>query len=335
MYKVFITLLLITSSVAAQAWNNTGHRLVAVMVYELLAPVSRQQILQRLSGHPRYQQDFLKQRPEGYSNWNEKDQQRWLFAQMALWPDFVRGLGKKVQSKYSHKSWHYINLPIFPVAEGTQGDNAVSIANVSSDIAATKPRQFNIIQALIWLDASDDTVQLESVSEGLKLCWLFHLIADIHQPLHASSMYTPIAFRNGDKGGNLLYVGNKRLHTVWDGAAGHYGFEAIKAIAMRYLHEDGLYKRMPAQSIYLPGSLAAYELWLQQSYDLAVRYVYTGSIRKAVLANDRKGVHVKLQLDELYYKNMQRVAQQQLVAAAYRLAAVLEARYELAGDIVE
>jgi hypothetical protein len=48
---------------------------------------------------------------------------------------------------------------------------------------------------------------------------LIHYIGDVHQPLHATSRFTPSRV-TGDRGGNSFKVGSKdgayNLHSVWD-----------------------------------------------------------------------------------------------------------------------
>jgi hypothetical protein len=58
----------------------------------------------------------------------------------------------------------------------------------------------------------------------IALCWLLHLIGDIHQPLHCGSLLTE-EFPTGDQGGNLSIVrlvGGEplRLHFAWDALLG-------------------------------------------------------------------------------------------------------------------
>ena len=63
------------------------------------------------------------------------------------------------------------------------------------------------------------------------MCWIEHLIGDIHQPLHAVSLYNA-DFPQGDRGGNSMIVRmpptdgsdgrTMNLHSLWDGLIGGY-----------------------------------------------------------------------------------------------------------------
>src|SRR4029077_12995310 len=54
------------------------------------------------------------------------------------------------------------------------------------------------------------------------LAWLFHLVGDIHQPLHTAQIFT-VDYPNGDRGGNEICVRVTQaeqpmdLHRFWDG----------------------------------------------------------------------------------------------------------------------
>ncbi len=43
------------------------------------------------------------------------------------------------------------------------------------------------------------------LEKALALCWLIHLVGDIHQPLHTSNLFSD-QFLNGDRGGNSFWI---------------------------------------------------------------------------------------------------------------------------------
>ena len=57
---------------------------------------------------------------------------------------------------------------------------------------------------------------------AIALAWLFHLVGDIHQPLHTAQLFT-VDYPQGDRGGNEICVRVKEaerpmdLHRFWDG----------------------------------------------------------------------------------------------------------------------
>jgi len=58
--------------------------------------------------------------------------------------------------------------------------------------------------------------------KAIALAWLFHLVGDIHQPLHTAQLFTT-DYPKGDRGGNEICVRVKEaeqpmdLHRFWDG----------------------------------------------------------------------------------------------------------------------
>ena len=58
--------------------------------------------------------------------------------------------------------------------------------------------------------------------KAIALAWLFHLVGDIHQPLHTAQLFT-VEYPKGDRGGNEICVRVTQarqpmdLHKFWDG----------------------------------------------------------------------------------------------------------------------
>lgn len=107
----------------------------------------------------------------------------------ACWMDEVQD-----NSKYDYmKTWHYINIPKDKTYVQTKEQNVVN--KLEFCIRMLQYRSFQ---------------SEETINESLKL--LFHLIGDIHQPLHCGY--------EEDKGGNTvhLYLVQKEtnLHKLWD-----------------------------------------------------------------------------------------------------------------------
>ena len=56
----------------------------------------------------------------------------------------------------------------------------------------------------------------------LRFAWLFHLVGDVHQPLHTAQLFT-VDYPKGDRGGNETCVRVTQagqsvdLHRFWDG----------------------------------------------------------------------------------------------------------------------
>ena len=100
------------------AWNDPGHRLTALIAYELMSDGERQTVIDLLKQHPRFKEDFgPKSQPKEIQLLNEgakKDRalQRWMFGQAAVWPDIARGFPEAERARYHRWTWHFINRPI-------------------------------------------------------------------------------------------------------------------------------------------------------------------------------------------------------------------------------
>jgi hypothetical protein len=76
------------------------------------------------------------------------------------------------------------------------------------------------------LTALDDSRKIAATDpdpqkRAIALTWLFHLVGDVHQPLHTSQLFS-VDYPNGDQGGNQICIrtrpGNQpvNLHSFWD-----------------------------------------------------------------------------------------------------------------------
>ncbi|MBL7916773.1 MAG: S1/P1 nuclease [Bacteroidia bacterium] len=111
------------------------------------------------------------------------------FKQAALWMDEI-----KSDKSYKHlNNWHYINLEKNQLYEKNSEVNIVN--KLEEAIAVIKNRKKH---------------SKSEIEFSLKV--IFHLVGDIHQPLHAGYA--------SDKGGNTIKVDffgrNSNLHRVWD-----------------------------------------------------------------------------------------------------------------------
>ena len=110
---------------------------------------------------------------------------------------------------------------------------------------------------------------------AIDLCWVEHLVGDIHQPLHAASLYEA-DLPDGDRGGNLDLVATgdaehptANLHAVWDGLEGGQADPAaVRGLADRIegAHPPaGLVPAVVDQDV---------SDWAAESHALAVHDVY-------------------------------------------------------------
>src|SRR5262245_19801502 len=128
-----------------------------------------------------------------------------LFMQAARWADDIRTTDKQ----YHRALWHYINWPFKPEGQ-------------PASVQIKEPDLANILTALA---ENENVVKNGNDAErrAIALAWLFHLVGDIHQPLHTAQLFTA-DYPKGDRGGGneicvrVTQAGQPMdLHRFWDG----------------------------------------------------------------------------------------------------------------------
>ena len=197
-------------------------------------------------------------------------------ADVATWADDIR------KDRPATASWHYVDDP----------ESVPHFAGVS---------ECRDNCALVALDSSLKTLanpQADQAARAEALKWVVHLVADLHQPLHAGSA--------SDKGGNAVKVNffgdHTNLHWVWDS----------KIIDRAYPNPEVLRDQVAAgvaSSGGLPCETETPEKWAQESHQVAITVAYV--------------LPAHGEIDEAYVAKALPVMQQQLAKAAVRLSCVL------------
>jgi hypothetical protein len=301
--RLFIALaLVLTAQVSALAWHDTGHMIVAQVAYLRLSPAAKAKVDSLLVAAPG-------RRPlitlcAGYYT-PETCEKTYDPIQIAVWMDDFRG--DSLNSTYD--TWHYIDFrPIW--------DGIPERTNVGAE-----PE--NVLSRLYWAINTLRKGAGSNKTEAETLGFLYHLIGDVHQPLHAATRYSA-SNPNGDAGGNGFRVqlpGETRpsgLHFFWDSAAGQYGVspkrpldqagkDRILALAQAAMKEN------PAESMPEWSDLDPHT-WVVESNTLARNVVY-------------KNITEGGTPSQAYTDAAQKLSRQRLALAGYRLAGVLNALF--------
>lgn len=316
-------LILLLLPAVAQAWNDPGHMLSGIIAYRQMPEVSRRLIADRLRLHLRFEEDFLSLMPGSIP---AQEQDMWVFAHAATWPDIARRFDhvddRSAQdglvAAYHQPRWHYVNLPTF------LGEfEALQLRPVPANLTlAWTPGQalsgLNAVQALKRaVHAQHGT--MTPARKAVLMAWIFHLVGDLHQPLHSTALFTTGAFPGGDRGGNRLVVDSSNLHAMWDGAvASGEPWNLLKALA------DELSVAHRAAG----GRSAAnlnFEDWLHESHALAETTVYSFEVRSAVQRfNDHERDEVPVAIGQAYVERMTGASRLRITEAGYRLGAWLD-----------
>ena len=265
-------------SAPARAWNAAGHRLVALLAYERLDPAVRTEYVSLLRQHPRFAEDFLAAMPGSVRDArDEQVRERWIFARAAVWPDVARGFEEPELERYHRATWHYTNGVLFlSQADADHFGGAVDGNRALRWTPGEDEGVLNIVQALDRAERRLVQDATPAAEKAVLLCWVLHLIGDLHQPLHAASLYSARGFPTGDRGGNdvRLSGGRWNLHAFWDSAlASDDNPEALEA---RVAHMLGAprFASLAAEA----ARTRDRNVWRQESYDAAWLEAYAESV---------------------------------------------------------
>jgi hypothetical protein len=291
---------LLTAQPAA-AWFDGGHQIIAAAAFAQLSPMARENVGRLLRLNPDYP-GWISGAPEDKrdlvafvraSTWADDIKRRPDFARGSIQDDGARAFDNiGYADKFAHGYWHYMDLPFS--RDGTP------TAKAREPNALTQIRAFS---AALRSNASDEI-------KSYDLVWLEHLVADVHQPLHATARFSR-ALPKGDAGGNqericLAFVCGLKLHAFWDSLLGDSA-EFSDAIAA-------------ATTLPAPEADRAAEadphIWFEESAALAEAVVYTPEI------GDGAG---PFKLSGAYQAEAREIARVQAALAAARLARLLNA----------
>lgn len=121
--------------------------------------------------------------------------------------------------------------------------------------------------------------------------------------------------RRGDRGGNLIRIRHDpkptNLHAVWDGLPTNISDWRPSPSALELLaNEDVAYNSIIS--------------WAQVHKQLAVDYVYTPTLKASLLEGLAEDDQASMELSAAYLGAARGLARVQVIAAGYRIAALLQ-----------
>jgi hypothetical protein len=296
-------------SSAARAWNATGHETVALIAYDQLSPAERSTLVGILEQHPRRDRDLLSNLQPG------DDRATALFITAATWPDIVRSPVNPLNRSEHHPQWHYVDFPF--ELDGVKGAEPALQWDGKSDPA-------NLIEAMQKVEPEFVAPHSTPARRAIDLCWIEHLVGDIHQPLHSISLYSK-DFPTGDRGGNLIYFTGSdgqpdNLHWYWDSLEGRVlNLALIRPIASRVEQEH------PLMSLQQPLTRMTVREWADESNEIAKADVYdNGQIPGISRERAHNNFSAVPRLPQAYQDKAHQVADLRVALAGYRLAATLK-----------
>jgi hypothetical protein len=317
-----LSLLVVLSASRASAWNETGHMTVAEIAWRQLSDGQRQRVAALLKTHPHYALYLNANRSEGV------DESEWAFLRAAAWPDFVRPAKpgsedekfKGPEITHFHQGpWHYVTIPWVPPRER-------AMINPTTLPSRVEPSAIGAYDINSKLFAQADA---NSADRAVALAWIEHLVGDIHQPLHAASMFSS-QYPTGDKGGNdqAIRPGGgppMNLHSYWDGSLGTS--DAYEAIAFLADQITGDPRLAPAKIPEIAKD-TTFTSWADESYAWAGSLVYlNGRLRSVPWPQWQSKLIMEDEVPALppsYAPNARALAERRVATAGYRLAAEIK-----------
>ena len=188
------------------------------------------------------------------------------------------------------------------------------------------PEPVNILTALA---ENESVVKNENDPErrAIALAWLFHLVGDIHQPLHTAQLFT-VDYPKGDRGGNEICVRVTQagqpmdLHRFWDGvitSSSNLTRLRNEATALRNRQE---FQRSQLTEL----ANTDFESWAKESFEIATKIAYRNGGRIGIPkagSKDCTMVAAAPVLPAGYVVSASRIADRRIILAGYRLADLL------------
>ncbi|MCX7422240.1 MAG: S1/P1 nuclease [Planctomycetia bacterium] len=338
MLRIVLVLAVTCCTQQLLAWNDAGHLTVAKIAYERLTDRQRHAVAKLLRHHPHRDSILLKDRPEDVS------EEEWIFLRAAVWSDHVRPprnlpsnqITTHPLHKFHRGPWHYVNYP-YHVGQTESELPARPVAGDGAN-ATNILEQLEVSMKVLKGDTAADTDRVTDITDdenrAVRLCWLFHLMGDLHQPLHVTTLIDDKKFPKGthaDLGGNLIVIRSHigapphKLHGFWDDRLGTDShFPAVKSLAEMLTHDPHL---KPEQ---LPefGTHHDFKHWAAESYAAAKTTAYrdgqlsfalSGDLDQKRITNDDVPI---LPQGAEYAAN--KLARRRVTLAGYRLAELLK-----------
>jgi S1/P1 Nuclease len=296
--RILFSAALLAAYQPAMSWSPGGHMVTGAMAYEELRatdPRVVEIIVELMAQHPDH--GPFEVAANGATG---EARVRRLFMEMARWPDDIRN------GMYDHPTWHYASKPLI--------DSRTPPPALPRDATAGSAVEAFTLNVKIAGDP-----RAPAPERAIALCWILHLVGDIHQPLHAADGYSA-DYPHGDQGGGLRYVTGPQslqplsLHWYWDQAAIRTG-DAAPARA------DELRTKLPreqfAELARRSNTADDFVAWAAESYALAHSQVYRGDLSTS--PNEKQAPA----LSAAYVANSSAVAERRITLSGYRLADLL------------
>lgn len=290
MRTLVIAILMAVTPTVGFAWSNQGHMATGAIAYDTLMagdPSSVDKIVALMAQHPDHARF-----ERALADTAGPTRTRRLFEQMARWPDDIR------ETPWSQPEWHYRAR----IVAGWPSVMTFSVGEAHTAFA---------LNLAIVRDPKRPASE-----RAVALCWVFHILGDMHQPLHAGHRMD-WRFPLTDRLGTIAYVRTaegadpRTFHDLWDEALDRPGTDVAGAetIAAMAAHVRPL-------AISASGG---FDQWFNESKALAATRAYGPETMQGTRSPDAAPV-----LSAPYLRGMREIAIVRITQAGRRLAAMFQ-----------
>jgi hypothetical protein len=307
-FRRLLVLLLVTTVALSQvrpirAWNRAGHMVTGAVAYQSLKqsnPETLTKVLAILKSHPDYR--------SRWAEWTEKvapgDRDLVIVMLAARWPDDIR------ETDLDRPTHHYISRPFKP--DGVP-DSIRPFPPADENITFAFRQNLEVLRS----DKPD-------VEKAVALCWLFHLVGDVHQPLHTCTLYSE-RFPKSDRGGTIFFIKADpngetiSLHQLWDGLV--IGSERVQETKNQATALRATFPKATLDEIAEEFTATDFQKWIDdEGFPIAVKESYLDGKLDGGITKESA-----VALPEGYIKAGKAIAERRMALAGFRLAEVLKA----------
>eukprot|EP00744_Colponema_vietnamica_P014785 GILI01020700.1.p1 GENE.GILI01020700.1~~GILI01020700.1.p1 ORF type:complete len:340 (+),score=89.18 GILI01020700.1:53-1072(+) len=251
----FFSAVLLLVAQTAQAWWCVGHMTVAKIAQTQMQPATIayvNSVIQTLSAAGPF-----KESPD--------------MVQAACWADDLKTMDIKEMA-----SWHFIDQPYAPNNFPVPGQ-PVQDENVAKAIDQ------------LYLGSKTNKENPTGWAMGFNLANMIHFVGDIHQPLHATELFSTI-YPTGDAGGNAETVfvdgATTNLHAVWDSICWTWNTDLVRPLSASDLTKLDTYSSgLLAKYTFTDDQIGVYDPYTManESFSIAVSTAYNGIVNNTVI----------------------------------------------------
>ena len=331
-----VSLLFAMLSSSAFAWDHPGHMTTGAIAYDEIERTNPE-LIEKIGllflAHPEVSPFWV-----AAGEAKGKERVRRMFIECARWADDVKF------TSHDRPTYHTARWPIVT-------KDAPPTAKAMAKAREGRPAG-QALEALTMNFAVISNPESSHTERALSLCWVFHIVGDIHQPMHVSDLFSK-DYPEGNPAATLSYVDDPTmdstmpLHILWDSNVLRVPtLEVATKAAKEYTkkHPRSSYPELKKHPVGRPDT---FQNWAREGHEIAVDWAYdletmpdpnkdqdSDTLMKNMVNFILNGVSPVEEAPEVpveYWKKLQATAERRITLAGYRIADLINS----AADYIE